>query len=270
MVRTINQSYQEKYQQDKKRKILKKVFLFSVLLFSLVGGSFYALFFSHLFNIREISIASVGSVKSQEVRNTVDGYLAEKPFFISRFENIFLADAEEIGALISRQFPAVENVKVEKKYFHALAISISQKKTAGIWCYQKIGQCFHFDRQGIAFDFVTETSGALLVNVNDQRGDFDRLGQPVTGQETLDFVFEIDERLEKAKIETLKFMIPMEEDFRFDAKTVEGWVIYFSTKDDLSKQFNSLEIFLAQKITPEKRSQLQYIDLTVPNRVYYK
>ena len=270
MVKTINQSYREKYQQEKKRKVFKKVFLFLVFFFGLAGGAVYALFFSNFFDIREVSISSTGAIKSQEIRNTVDGYLSEKKFFISRFDNIFLADAEEIGGLIRRKFPAVENARVEKKYFHALAISLIQKKAVGSWCYQKIGQCFYFDRQGIAFDSVTETSGALLVNVSDERGEFKDLGQPVASQELLNLIFEADDRLDKAKIEAIKFIIPAAEDFRFNAKTSEGWKIYFSTKDDLSKQLNSLEVFLAQKITSEKRSQLQYIDLTVPNRVYYK
>ncbi len=269
MVKTINQSYQEKYQQDKKRKILKKIFLFLVLFCGGAGGLIYALFFSYLFNIKEISISTAG-LKNQEVRSLVDGYLSEKKFLIPRFSNIFLANTEQISALISQQFPAVENIKVEKKYFHALEISMDLKEAVGIWCYRKDKSCFYFDRQGTAFDSVGETSGALLLNINDERDQLEELGQPVASSDLFNLIFQASNQFKKIKIEVLKFIIPATEDFRLDAQTAEGWKIYLSTKDDLTRQIDNLQLFLAQKIMPEKRSQLQYIDLTVPNRVYYK
>jgi len=123
----------------------------------------------------------------------------------------------------------------------------------GIWCYKKTSQCFYFDRQGIAFDSVTETSGALLVNVNDERGTFENLGQRVAGHELINLIFEVRERLKKIKIEALKFIISAGEDFRIEVRTAEGWEIYFSTKDDLDRQLANLEIFLSQKVTREKR-----------------
>ena len=273
MVKTINQSYKEKYQHEKKRKIFRKVFLFLVLLFGLTGGMVYGFFFSGFFSIREISISTEGGIllsEDRDIRSLVDSYLSEKKFFISRFNNIFLADSDKISAIIGQEFPAVENIKVEKKYFHALEISLNQKEAVGIWCYKKTGQCFYFDRQGIAFDSVTETRGALLVNVDDERGTFENLGQQVTNRELLNLIFEVRERLKKIKIEALKFIVSAGEDFRIEVKTAEGWEIYFSTKDDLDRQLANLEVFLSQKVTREKRIQLQYIDLTVPNRVYYK
>ncbi|TSC75191.1 MAG: Uncharacterized protein G01um101444_37 [Parcubacteria group bacterium Gr01-1014_44] len=270
MVKTINQAYQEKYQQEKKRKIFRKVFLFLVLFFGLAGGTVYALFFSNLFNISEINISNSGFVKNQEIRSLVDSYLSQQKLFIPRFNSIFLANASQISAMINREFPAAENIKVKKRYFHALEISLDYKKAVGVWCYKTADQCFYFDRSGAIFDAVTETSGSLLVNIMDEKGSFENLGQPAADPALVNLIFETKDRLEKIKIGVFKFVVPAEEDFRLDIQTVEGWKIYLSTKDDLVRQFKSLEVFLAQKITSEKRSQLQYIDLTVPNRVYYK
>src|SRR3989344_6151580 len=118
MVKTINQSYKEKYQEEKKRKIFRKVFLFLVLFFGLIGGLVYGLFFSGFFNISEISISTKGRAVlsgNQDIRSLVDTYLSEKKFFISRFNNIFLADSDKISAMIGQEFPAVENIKVEKR-----------------------------------------------------------------------------------------------------------------------------------------------------------
>lgn len=238
------------------------------------GGAIYVLFFSNFFDIREISISSGGESafggKNQEVRSLVDGYLSEKKLSIPRFHNIFLADAGQISALIARQFPAAENIEVRKKYFHVLEIYLEQKEAIGTWCYQKEKQCFYFDHQGTAFDSMTEASGALLLSISDERGQLEKLGRPVADGNILNLIFQASTQLQKIKVEAVKFILPVSADFRLDVKTEEGWKIYLSTKDDLARQINNLEIFLAQKITLEKRSQLRYIDLTVPNRVYYQ
>lgn len=268
MVRTINQIYKVQFQQEKKRKIFQKVLLFLVLLLGAVGGVVYLLFFSNFFNIREVNVFTKNG--DIEVRLVVEKYLAEKKFFILRSSNIFWVSGDRIGALISQQFASAENIKVEKEYFHGLKISLEQKEAIGVWCYKIEDQCAYFDHRGIVFDTATETSGSILLNVADYKGKFEKLGRSVSSPEMFNLISQANVELKKVKLTATKFIIPAEEDFRFDIQTNEGWKIYLSTKDDLAKQLNNLDLFLAQKISPEKRSQLRYVDLTVPNRVYYK
>lgn len=228
----------------------------------------YFLFFSKIFNVREVGIfARNGEV---EVRSVVEKYLAKKRFFIPRLNNIFWVSGDNISVLISQQFASAENIKVEKEYFHGLRISLDQKEAKGVWCYKAEDQCVYFDRHGIAFDAATETSGSLLLNVTDYKGKFEKLGQSVSSPEIFNLISQANEQLKKIKLTGTKFIIPAEEVFRLDVRTGEGWKIYLSTKDDLAKQLNNLDLFLAQKISPEKRTQLQYIDLTILNRIYYK
>ncbi len=228
----------------------------------------YLFFFSNLFNVRELSIFSKNG--NWDVRSEVENYLGEKKLFVPRFSNIFLVDSQKVAALIGERFPSAENIKVEKDYWHGLKISLDQKEAIGVWCYAKNSQCVYFDRHGIAFDMVTETSGSILLNVSDQKGELNKLGQLVAGSGLFKLVVQTNDELKKHKITAVKFVVPEAEVFRLDAQTTEGWTIYFSTKDDLAGQLNNLVLFLSQKITPEKRAQLVYIDLTVPNRVYYK
>ena len=56
---------------------------------------------------------------------------------------------------------------------------------------------------------------------------------------------------------------------RLNVKTSEGWEIYFNTADDLDWQVQELALVLEKQITPEKRRNLEYIDLRF-SRVYYK
>ena len=56
---------------------------------------------------------------------------------------------------------------------------------------------------------------------------------------------------------------------RFNAKTQEGWEIYFNPKENLDWQLTELALVLKQKIPPDERKNLEYIDLRF-NKVYIK
>lgn len=270
MVKTINQSYQAKYIAGKRKRIIFKVLLWFFVFVAVIGGTVYFLFFSKIFYVKEIAIANSGFIGNQEITNTVDDYLAQKKFFVPRFSNLFFVDADYIQKLLSDKFPQAENIRVEKNYFHTLKISLDKREAVGSWCFQKENKCFYFDRKGIAFDTAAGSSGSFFLSVEDQNGQFEKLGQIVADSDLLNFILNCQTELDKLKINLSKFVIPAGENFRLDAQTLSGWKIYFSTSDDLKDQINTLNTFLSQKVSSDKRDQLQYIDLRIPNRVYYK
>ncbi|MGC9048834.1 MAG: cell division protein FtsQ/DivIB, partial [Patescibacteria group bacterium] len=51
----------------------------------------------------------------------------------------------------------------------------------------------------------------------------------------------------------------------------EGWQAYFAPTEDINQQITNLEFILKNQLSdPEKRKDLEYIDLRFGNRVYYK
>lgn len=269
MVRTINQSYQAKYIAGKRKRIILKVLFWFAVFAGVLAGVIYLFFFSKLFNIREISINNGSFVKNGEIRETVDNYLGERKFFIPRFSNIFFVDSDEIQALVAGGFPQAENITVNKNYFHTLEINLNKREALGVWCF-KDKNCFYFDRMGTAFDTAANSDGSLFLSIDDKSKTLDKLGGKVTEEPMLNFIFGVQEEMQKLKIGITKIIIPDGEPFRINVKTSENWELYLNTQDDLVNQMKSLNTFLSQKISPEKRSQLQYIDVRIPNRVYYK
>ncbi len=51
--------------------------------------------------------------------------------------------------------------------------------------------------------------------------------------------------------------------------TNEGWHVLFDRSRDLKNQLEALKLVLEEKIK-EERKNLEYIDLRIENRVYYK
>ena len=272
MAKTVSDIYQAKYLAKKRKRIFLRFFLWLTLVLAVVAGIIYLFFFSKVFYVREVSIANQSFIPNQEIRQAIDDFLAQKKFFVSGFSSLIFVESGKIQSLITEAFPQAENVVVEKKYPHTVKVSLDGKIAIGIWCFgeKSSGGCFYFDKNGMAFETSANSDGPLLLRVEDEKSQFEKLGQAVTDKELLVFILSIRPELEKVKIDIKKIIIPSDEDFRVDAETSEGWKIYFSARDDLKSQVNSLNVFLAQKILPEKRGQLQYVDVRIPNRVYYK
>jgi len=269
MVKTINQNYQDKYLADKRKRVIFKIAIWLAVVLAVISGITYFLFFSKLFNVREISIDNSSLVDNQEVRSVVDRYLEQKFFFLPRFSNIFFVNPDKLQSLISESFPQAKNIFITKKYFHRLTVALERKETAGIWCF-KDAKCFYFDREGTAFDTAINSDGPLFLNIYDKTRAIEKPGEKVAGPDLINFILNARREVEKLKIDISKIIIPEEERFRVNVLTGEGWELYLNTEDDLQNQISVLNIFLTQKISPEKRSQLRYIDVRIPNRVYYK
>ncbi|MBI2676459.1 MAG: hypothetical protein HYX21_00685 [Candidatus Yanofskybacteria bacterium] len=271
-MKTVSDVYQAKYLAKKRKRIFLRLFLWFIFGLAIIVGLVYLLFFSKLFYVKEVSIANQSFISNQEIGQAVDEFLAQKRFFVSGFSNLIFVESDKIQSLVINNFPQAENVTVEKEYPHTVKISLDGKTALGVWCFSMSDQnkCFYFDKNGVAFETSADSDGPLLLRIEDEKGRFEKLGQAVADKELLSFILSIRPELEKIKIDIKKITIPAVEYFRIDAETSEGWKVYFSTRDDLKNQVNSLNVFLSQKISPEKRSQLQYIDVRIPNRVYYK
>ena len=73
---------------------------------------------------------------------------------------------------------------------------------------------------------------------------------------------------EEVGLRVLDFIIE-DEDNDLKINTNEGWYILFDKSRDIRSQLDSLRLILTEKIK-EDRKNLEYIDLRIENRVYYK
>lgn len=270
MAKTINQTYHDDYRLKQRRHWLMILVLALLVSGGATGGIFYALFFSGWIAVTDVAINQRSFVSDDEIRQQVAGYLNEKKWgLMPRTSNIFLADATKIQSLLLEKFPVFKEVAVRKKYFHGLIITGVAREAVGIWCFQKQNECFYFDRKGIIFDRAADSSGTLFLMVQDEAGGVRKMGEPAAESEMMEWIFQLRKNLDQAKIGLARMIIP-EEQFRVNIKTTEGWETYFSTRDELGSQIKALTVFLANRVSFEQRAQLQYIDVRIPQRVYFR
>ena len=56
----------------------------------------------------------------------------------------------------------------------------------------------------------------------------------------------------------------------FYALTSSSWKILLSVDTDISFQIDAMASFIAQKLPADRLAKLQYIDLRIQDRIYYK
>jgi hypothetical protein len=132
------------------------------------------------------------------------------------------------------------------------------------------GKCFYFDRNGVAYAEAGQSSGFLILNVADYRGRAIALGSAVASEEWFKNIIAAGELLPKIGVNAAEFSIPSGSFDEFDAKTAQGWKIMFSTSTDVAKQISSLGVLFRDKLPASVRAGLQYVDLRIQDRIYYK
>lgn len=137
----------------------------------------------------------------------------------------------------------------------------------GIIC--SVDKCFYFNKDGIVFQNAPITSGSLITIVRDYSNRNYELGDKIADKNFIDIILEINKNLyDEIGLKILNFSMdshPIEE---LRATTSEGWYILFDLKRDIKNQLLTLKVALNEKI--KNRIGLQYVDLRIENRIYYK
>ncbi len=138
---------------------------------------------------------------------------------------------------------------------------------------RKINKCFYIDKEGIIYKESPLMSGSLVLNIYSTKNESVNFGTKVTSPEMIDFILAAKEEL--AKIKTAYGLFPVVADFEIigiedlRVRTSEGWQIYFNPTYSVDPQIKNLEMVLDKEIE-ENRANLEYIDLRIEGRAYYR
>jgi hypothetical protein len=146
---------------------------------------------------------------------------------------------------------------------------VEKHEQVGIFCKQDTTDCFYIDKQGIIFETAPKTSGGLVVLIQDYSNREVKLYDKILEPEFIDTILEIKNYLStEIGLNTVSFDIDSYPISKLRVVTNESWYILFSLKQEIKKQLLSLKVVLDEKI--EDRMSLQYVDLRIENRIYYK
>ncbi|MDR3559092.1 MAG: FtsQ-type POTRA domain-containing protein [Candidatus Pacebacteria bacterium] len=250
----------------------KIAFYFLLLVF--LGAIVYLLFFSGKLSITSIQVNGAKNISSSDIVSETEAQLAGKYLKFFAKSNILLVRDGKIQEDLAGHFRLIENVAVKKKFPNTLLIHIFERTpTLAV----STPDCFMLDENGTAYDQADPNAETFknqnLIRLSVQSGLNVALGQKnVLDKGYMNYILFIKPRLKS------DFNLDVSSDFQTpnpmaeeaDVKTQQGWMIYFSTAIPLDKELQMLQAVLGSQINSDQRKDLEYVDLRIDNKVYYK
>lgn len=253
-------------------------YIFLFLAFLLVGITYFI--FLDAIQIKSIVFRGLESIEEEEIRKSVRDLLNGRELFLFPKSNIFLASSKEIENNLLKKFPHIGSIDVNKDFFPAgLSLTIKERALWVILCRvelvrgepnESIEECYYMDKEGIIFGHSPQFSGTLITKIKDFASTAPSLlSSPLRARE-LDYirVFKDGENMFE-ELRGLQFVFDDESRDSFEIKTAEGWRVILDVNADPKELLENLLLSLREEIKG-KRLNLDYIDLRLGNKIFYK
>lgn len=203
-----------------------------------------------------------------QIQPIVAATLAKKFLGMPSGDDTLLISSGKLEAQIS-QLAFLKDVTVSKNYPHTLKISGTEREAEGVWCFDPpTGDCKYFDQSGVTWGQAIQSSGTLVLDVDDYRIASGSLNESSVDPQFLSAIKTVVSGLEQQGVKFKRVEIPQSGFTEFDVVT-NDYPIKFSLDSDLVNQLKVYQIFADQKLASGS-FQPQYLDLRYDGRVYYK
>jgi cell division septal protein FtsQ len=250
---------------------LKVVLSFALLIAAVVGP---LVFFAWLvvgtetFLVQAITVVDARPHVTEGVQHLVEQELLAG----GRRPTIFFVRTVRLERLIREQFPSVRNVLVQRQLPGVVKIIIQEKTPALLLLTH--GAYYFVDEGGVAYERaeLSLLPGVVLPTVKnkDASGEV-TIGKPVLEAVFVTFVKEVQAALpHRVGAEVVEMYIPSLAAREVSFRLSNNWTIRFDSTASAARQLSILEQVLNDTLSDDEKKQLEYIDLRIPNRVYYR
>lgn len=256
--------------REERIKKLKTLF-FSIGICSLFLVIIWAIFLSPILKIKNIDIISADNHLNRDNILKTISYIAPLGFFK---ENLLVLSKSNLKSELSSNFPAITDITVEKKLFNTLTVNFNKRIPVGIWCHYMGSEppadnCYYFDKEGIVFVRAPQTEGSLILKITDLSKNEISLGAKVLNNSRINFITTFRDTLNEInKFKILEFKINPNSSVDFEAITDNNWSIFIDDTQDPKITVNNLLTILDEAV--KNSGNLEYIDLRIPSRIFYK
>ncbi|HLD26143.1 MAG TPA: FtsQ-type POTRA domain-containing protein [Candidatus Andersenbacteria bacterium] len=242
------------------------------LLVTLVLGAVvlfaWLLFFTDIFTVQAVTVVDAREHTGEHAREIIDSKLQQMA--LSR--NIFFVQTEVLEAALYDALPQVRTVHVQRKLPGTIK-AVVQEKTPVVLLLSS-GRYYFVDDSGIPYEEARlETlPGIVLPTIrNDDTQTPVTLGVVALAPEFVAFLQAIQAGLPTiAGSEVAQIRIPSLSSREVHVVLGNNWTIKFDVSRSAERQLTLLSQLLSSMVSETEKQQLEYIDLRVINRVYYR
>ncbi len=258
---------------EKIKSFLIRLFYLSVIIFpfAVIG---YFIFSTDYFRITNVTVIDARPHVEAQVREKIDQFLASEKFIIPRANLLFLQKNKMEDKLEEEIYP-IYAVKIQKKIPGVLKIIVQEKKPVAIFFSHS--QYFYMDHKGLIFekmsiDNLPQSSLSIIKNLEENNQIEIKIGSRVVSERFMDFILELMEKFPKQITDFLiaEISIPSVASQEVHIKTNKNFSVYFDITRTPESQLIALQKVWQEIIKEEEKEKLEYIDLRIDHKVYYK
>lgn len=228
----------------------------------------WLVFFTNNFTVQAITVLDARPHTTDATKEVVEKHVSRTPFN----RNIFFVQSDVIAGDIQSTLPQVFTAYVTRQLPGTIKVIIQEKNPALLLLSNT--HYYFVDEKGIVYEEarLDTLPGIVLPTLKntDQEAEV-TLGVPVVDSSFVDFIQHIQEHLPgvtNAAVAEIRIpsLSAREVHFLLD----NNWEVRFDVTRPPGPQLETLRQLLATTISPEEQTKLEYIDLRIQNRVYYR
>lgn len=235
---------------------LKRNFL-TFLFIILIAGLIYLLFFSSFFRISTIDISEIEHSDKDEIRKISNDFLVQSFYN----QNIWLFSEKDLVTKI-KVLGGIREVNIDKTYPNRISLEITEINPPFIWAVGD--KKYLVDEKGEIWDDYDDRFNQVPV-VIDLSGLTVERGSKVTHATFGTFISGLMENFEIYTNSTIEKMEVSETTEEIAVYSSAGWKAYFDTTKEAKKQIENMKLVL-----DKEKNKIEYIDLRMENKIFYK
>ena len=261
----------------KRALILKKCVIFAVSV-GMLTAAVISFFYIPYFKIKAVAISGTETVRASDIESSVKNFISGREFWVLPRSSMFILSEDMIVSHLAKNFPRLDRIsmKVDGISPATVLIGIKERTTWAVVCrvLANLGadenSCFYSSSDGFLFGPAPKESGSFFLHIKDNREENYETGDYFIAQGELDRIRAILEKIASVTGENIdEISVSQDEIFYYEASSDAGWKIIFDSRTDPAIAAGNFAIAYKNTLG-EILSKVDYIDLRLENRIFYK
>src|SRR3989344_1290398 len=258
----------------KRKRLILKAVVWGII-FAAIFAGVVAFFRIPYFQVEKIEINGNSLVDGDDLTDAIKVKMEGRYLWLFPKTNIFLIPKDKILTELPEEFKRIKKISLDKKYFGAIAVKIEERNNAVLYCEKE--DCAYADENGFVFEKAPYFSGAVFLKLIEQRNSDngenaktidEYLGTNLIAENEFKKILEFAGLAAKTGGGGVSEVILKKENI-YEFYDKEGWKIILNDKNEPQSAYLNLITALDANIK-EKRTKLDYIDLRLGNKIYFK
>ncbi|EKE11493.1 MAG: hypothetical protein ACD_15C00073G0007 [uncultured bacterium] len=244
-----------------------------ILLLVFFGVTIYILFFSRFLAVNEVEISGLETLSKQELSENISSKMKGKIVGAFSRDNLIFFNSQSAEDDLRENYKIIRDLKISKKFPNKLMVKVHERKSMLVYCVK--GECFVVDEEGKIFAKADFNQGKLGENnsiiLNDESNKEIETDGFFMEPNFIQFAQDVKNQLDLNDIIVKNiFFTPILVSGDLRVETERGWKIYFNYQLGAKEGMEMLKTVLKNSITEEQLKDLEYVDVRLADKVYYK